>query len=77
MNTKDPEYFQNIQEQLKAIIAKAEVCTEMFYDGPSNKEWLLDFNLPELYVRILNFYAFIGELDLLHRHTQHELKVDG
>jgi hypothetical protein len=51
--------------ELDSVRALVELVQERFQDGPTNREWLLDHNLPDLYVAIHGLYAALGESERL------------
>jgi len=51
-------------DRLKELLT---LCSERIDQG-AERDWLLDYNLPDLYMAIRSLYRTIGETDFLESH---------
>ncbi len=55
------------QAELARVHELVNLAKERIEEGPHNYEWLLDYNLPDLYVAICGLYAALGESERLEQ----------
>lgn len=56
-----------IDDKIEGVHQLIDVVKERIEEGPDNREWLIDYNLPALYIAIEGLYDALGEREILEQ----------